>query len=316
MSVAERVGRGSAPARVALAGNPSDGYGGAVLAVALPAFCAEVRVAPGSDRGPDHGPESELVAAAVARFARETGIGGASTCGVSWRTAVPRGVGLGGSSAIVIATLRALCELFDVSLGADQLAGLALAVETEELGIAAGLQDRVAQAHGGLTFMDFAAAGPGSGHGRYEPLDPALLPPLVVCWRDESAADSGVTHSDLRERFDRGDRLVGDGLAAAAAAARDAHAALLAGDHGAFARAVDATFDARQRMLPLDSRHVEMIAAARAAGAAANYTGSGGAIVAVCSDESHRRKVSSALSGLPGLGVIETDHADASADSS
>ena len=30
--------RGSAPARAALAGNPSDGYGGAVLALALPAF--------------------------------------------------------------------------------------------------------------------------------------------------------------------------------------------------------------------------------------------------------------------------------------
>jgi glucuronokinase len=313
MNIAERVGRGSAPARAALAGNPSDGYGGAVLAVALPEFCAEVIVGSTDDRAQDAGPGGELVAATVERFARETGA--AAGCKVDWRTAVPRGVGLGGSSAIVIATLRALCELHAVSLAPDRLAGLALAIETEELGIAAGLQDRVAQAYGGLTFMDFAAAGPGSIHGRYEPLDSALLPPMVVCWREDSASASGVTHGDLRSRFARGDRLVHDGLAAAAAAARDAHTALLSGDHGAFARSVDATFDARRRMLPLDPRHVEMIAAARAAGAAANYTGSGGAIVAVCRDEPHRHAVASVLSELRGLEMLGAGPATSSADS-
>jgi glucuronokinase len=293
MSIAERVGRGSAPARAALAGNPSDGYGGAVLAVALPEFCAEVTVGSVDSGPPRVGTGGELVAAAVSRFARETRT--AAGCTVDWHTAVPRGVGLGGSSAIVIATLRALCELHDIAFAPDQLAGLALAIETEELGIAAGLQDRVAQAYGGLTFMDFAASGPGNGHGRYEPLDPALLPPLVICWHAGSAADSGGTHGDLRARFARGDSLVHEGLAAAAAAGREACAALLARDHARFADAVDATFEARRRMLPLDPRHVEMIALARAAGAAANYTGSGGAIVAVCRDDAHRDEVAAAL---------------------
>ncbi|CAA9501537.1 MAG: hypothetical protein AVDCRST_MAG13-2290, partial [uncultured Solirubrobacteraceae bacterium] len=37
---------GMAPARAALAGNPSDGYGGAVLALCLPALAARVEVAP------------------------------------------------------------------------------------------------------------------------------------------------------------------------------------------------------------------------------------------------------------------------------
>jgi glucuronokinase len=214
---------------------------------------------------------------------------------VRWRTAIPRGVGLGGSSAIVIATLRALCELHDVSLGEEQLAGTALAVEVEELGITAGLQDRVAQAHGGLTFMDFAGAGSADVHGRYESLDPALLPPLLVCWRTDAASDSGPIHSDLRERFTRGDWFVRDGLASAAAAGRDARAALLNGDREAFAMAVDATFDARRRMMALDPSHVEMIRIARRAGAAANYSGSGGAIVAACRDGDHRLDVADAL---------------------
>jgi shikimate kinase len=48
-------------------------------------------------------------------------------------------------------------------------------------------------------------------------------------------------------------------------------------------------------MLELDPRCVEMIETARAAGACANYTGSGGAIVAVCRDEQHRAEVRQAL---------------------
>jgi hypothetical protein len=48
-------------------------------------------------------------------------------------------------------------------------------------------------------------------------------------------------------------------------------------------------------MMALDPRHVEMIRAARTAGAGANYAGSGGSIVCVCRDEAHRRNVLDAL---------------------
>ncbi len=286
MATDRPAGHGSAPARAALAGNPSDGYGGAVLAVTLGELRAEAMAVPAATSAAD--PLSELVSATVTRLEREL-LAARGPSAVTWRTSIPRGLGLGGSSAIVIATIRALCDLHDVSLDPDPLAALALAVETEELGIAAGPQDRVAQAYGGLTFMDFAGA------GRYEPLDPALLPPLVVAWRDETAADSGPLHSDLRARFARADRAVLDELARAAAAAHEARTALCAADHAGLRRSVDATFDARQRMMPLDPRHVEMVSVARAAGAAANYTGSGGAIVAVCRDEAHREAVAERL---------------------
>jgi glucuronokinase len=195
----DRVGRGAASARAALAGNPSDGYGGAVIAVTLDEFQARASASAASE--PSASPDSELVAATVRRFARDHCPEPLSRT-VEWQTSVPRGVGLGGSSAIVIATLRALCELHDVSLERGELAALALAVEREELGIAAGLQDRVAQSFGGLTFMDF---GPG---GRYESLDPGLLPPLVVAWRGDTSADSGIVHGDLRSRFDAGEAVV------------------------------------------------------------------------------------------------------------
>jgi glucuronokinase len=80
--------------------------------------------------------------------------------------------------------------------------------------------------------------------------------------------------------------------------ARGARRALLERDLRAFARCVDASFDARRRMLSLDQRHVEMIECARAAGASANYTGSGGAIVAVCRSDDHRGAAVEAVTSI------------------
>jgi glucuronokinase len=303
MQATEAVGRGVASARAALAGNPSDGYGGAVIAMTLDEFQARAtaRVASGVGASPD----SELVAATIRRFARDhcpEALAGA----VEWDTSVPRGVGLGGSSAIVIATLRALCQLHQVSLERGELAELALAVEREELGIAAGLQDRVAQSYGGLTFMDF---GPDGG---YEPLDAGLLPPLVVAWRGDTSADSGIVHGNLRSRFDAGEAVVVASMTHLARLARDARAALVRGDRAAFTASVDASFDARAQMMELDERHVAMVERARACGAGANYTGSGGAIAAVCRDESHRAQVTAALREI-GCGTAPTGASDGAA---
>ncbi|MDQ6776451.1 MAG: GHMP kinase, partial [Actinomycetota bacterium] len=275
------MARASAFARAALAGNPSDGYGGATLAVVVRDFRADVEASLASD--PTIAPESPLVRATVARFEREFAPE-APPAALRLNTSIPRSVGLGGSSAIVIATARALCELHRVRVDPDELASFALAVETEDLGIAAGLQDRVAQSYGGLTFMDFRS-------GVYEPLDPALLPPLFIAWNAQAAGDSGVTHGDLRARFDNGDPPVLAAMSELAELARAARSALLAGDVKAFARCVDGSFDARRRMLTLDKRHVAMIELARELGASANYTGSGGAIVGCCRDEAERAMV-------------------------
>src|SRR5882672_9551009 len=99
------MAEGRASARAALAGNPSDGYGGAVLAVELPALVARASASPGPGT---IGPPSDLVAATVARFG--------APADVRWSTDIPLTVGLGGSSAIVIAVTRALCELHGVAL--------------------------------------------------------------------------------------------------------------------------------------------------------------------------------------------------------
>jgi glucuronokinase len=254
---------GRALARAALAGNPSDGYGGAVLAVCVPGLAAQAEAQPAPEALSD--PPSTLVDAAVARFGR-------GPCSVRWATTVPREVGLGGSSAIVTATVRALCALHGHVLAPDALAELVLAVEVDDLGIAAGPQDRYAQAHEGLVLMDFAGSRP-----HVERLDPALLPALYLAWRSDAAEASHAVHGGLRDRA--AEPRVRAGMARLAGHARAARGALLGGDHAAFAHAVDASFDERAALLELDPRHVAMVRAARAAGASANYAGSGGAIV-------------------------------------
>jgi glucuronokinase len=254
---------GRAFARAALAGNPSDGYGGAVLAMCVPALAARATASPAPDALSD--PSSALVDATIARFGR-------GPCAVRWSTTVPREVGLGGSSAIVTATVRALCALHGRALAPDELAEMVLAVEAEDLGIAAGPQDRYAQAHEGLVLMDFAGARP-----RVEPMDPALLPALYLAWRSGAAEASHAVHGGLRERGE--EPRVRAGMQRLAGHARAAARALRDDDHGAFARALDASFDERAALVDLDPRHEAMVQAARAAGASANYAGSGGAIV-------------------------------------
>lgn len=240
-----------------------------MLAVALPQWTARASVAL-ADRLTVT-PESRLVEAAIRRFAQELEPRALETA-VRWESAIPRDMGLAGSSALVIAVLRALGELFGMAVNPARLAELALAVELHDLGIAAGPQDRVAQAYGGLTFMDFAA-------GRHEPLDPKLLPPLLIAWHPEAGGPSGDVHGALSQRFARGEPEVVTAMQGLAAAARRARAALLAGRIKEFRAAVDATLDLRRSMLVLDRRCLGMVEVARSLGASANYTGSGGAIV-------------------------------------
>src|SRR5690242_11292277 len=81
------------------------------LAVALPAFRARVDVEP-ADRFQIDDP---LLAAAFRRFGRGLGID-PPPFAMRFTTTIPRQVGLGGSSAIVVAALRALATAFDVDL--------------------------------------------------------------------------------------------------------------------------------------------------------------------------------------------------------
>jgi glucuronokinase len=293
--VTVRSASATASARAALAGNPSDGFGGRTLALELPALQARVSVEPSeapfdTEAALREGGERALLAAALKRLARK---GSVPATGFELRceSDIPPEVGLAGSSAIVVAALRALSDAFELGLTPEEIAPIALAAEVDELGIAAGPQDRVVQAHGGLVLMDF-----GGGDGwRVERLDPVLLPPLFVAWHRGSAAHSGDYHATLRERHAARDPDVIRGLERLAQLALEARDALVAGDIDSFARCMDDSFDARAAMGPLDPAHVNLVEMARAIGASANYAGSGGAVVATLPRAAHAERVLAAF---------------------
>ncbi len=300
------TGTGTAYARVALAGNPSDGYGGRTLAVTVRDFMAEATATPAAEDAlgsPGPGGE-ELMGATLTRFRKR--LGAPQPVRLACHTNVPREVGLAGSSAIVIACARALCDLHGAELPPDELARLALAVETEDLGIAAGLQDRQVQARETLVVMDFGL------DAVHEELDPGLLPPLFVAWHPDAAAPSGAVHGELRRRHAQGDPDITAAMERLAEHATRARDALLEEDHAAFGRCVDASFDERLKIMSVDPLTARMVETARAAGASANSAGSGGAIVGTLSTEDCWERLRPALERMgakavrPRTGPIES----------
>lgn len=299
----------SVPARAALAGNPSDGHGGAVVATIVPSLTATVSIERAShfsftgspvrftsigevsdwiERGEYEGDEPLVQAALTAlhqRFQAEL-----SPFEVRVATTIPRSLGLAGSSAIVIATMQTMIAAHRDDLWPRELierpeliASLALVAERDILGIAAGLQDRVVQTLGGTVAMEFGQEHMRTVHGlqigSYRQVGP-LPDGVFVAYRSGTAGDSGTVHGAVdvnRGAFRRS-------MAHSADAARAAADAIDRGDAGALGAAMDATFDQRALTFALDPAHVEMIDVARASGASANYTGSGGGIVVLAPD--------------------------------
>src|SRR5262249_9737909 len=153
----------------------------------------------------------------------------------------------------------------------------------DELGIAVGLQDRVIQTFEGLVYMDFGAGRERTVAGlrcyHYEPLDPALLPPLYIAHHESLGEPTEIFHNNIRERFRNGDRAVVEVMYKLAQLAASGREALLAGDAARLGELIDANFNLRRSIYRLPPWQIEMIEAARACGASAKFAGSGGAIV-------------------------------------
>ena len=223
---------------------------------------------------------------------------------MQYDTNIPRQVGLGGSSAIITAALKALMQFYGLTerdIPLSEQPALALSVETDELGIAAGLQDRVIQAYGGLVYMDFAPDYMAAhGHGRYEEMDVEDLPPMYVAWTSVPS-ESGKMHNIVRHRFQNGDPEVTEAVRLWAEYTDEARIAISRHDWERLATLMDLNFDLRLRLYGaecLGPINLEMVTTARKLGLPAKFAGSGGAIVGCYEDEAQFQKAKRVFQSL------------------
>ncbi|XP_057482617.1 LOW QUALITY PROTEIN: glucuronokinase 1-like [Actinidia eriantha] len=310
-------------ARVGLLGNPSDVYYGRAISFSLGNFWASVRLQP-SDHlliSPHHTHDLvqfDSLGHLVNRLNNEGYYGGVrllmAICKVfcnycrdnkidlqggnftlSYDTNIPRQSGLSGSSAIVCAALNCLLDFYNVRhlIKVEVRPNLVLNAE-KELGIVAGLQDRVAQVYGGLVYMDFSKNFMDDlGHGIYTPMEINLLPPLHLIYA-ENPSDSGKVHSSVRKRWLDGDKFIISSMEEVANLPLEGQAALLENNYTKFADLMNRNFDLRRAMFGddvLGALNLKMVEVARSVGAAAKFTGSGGAVVAFCPDGASQAKL-------------------------
>jgi len=313
-------------ARAGLLGNPSDGYFGKTISIIVKNFAAsvtlyetpELHIEPtkrdkSTFRSIAHLREEvnrfgyyaglRLLKATIKRFAEHCDAHGIRlprrNFTVRYSSSIPRHVGLGGSSAIITAFLRALCEFYDVRIPRPLQPDLILRVETDELGISAGLQDRVIQTYEGVVYMDFDRKWMlRRGYGEYEPIDPGLLPPLFLAYRTDLSEGSEVFHNNVRARFDRGDREVVQAMRAFASLAEQGRDLLLAGRPHEIGPLMDANFDQRAAIYPISEKNREMVEVARAAGAHVKFSGSGGAVIGTYRNGNILRRLERAYSKM------------------
>ena len=77
-----------------------------------------------------------------------------------------------------------------------------------------------------------------------------------------------------------------------------ARKALTDGDHVELNRLIDANFDLRRTIQPIDPRQLQLIEVARQAGASAKFAGSGGAIIGMYEDDAMFQRLQQNLSTI------------------
>ena len=199
---------------------------------------------------------------------------------IRYSSSIPRQVGLAGSSAIITATMKAICKFYNIEIRKDLLPSIILSVETKELGINAGLQDRVIQVYEGLVYMDFEKENLLSNNcGNYEYLPLENLPKVYLAYKDTLGKVSGAVLNDIHSRYRRGEKLVIDTLNEIANCAYEGKLAIENKDYNQLAELINTNFDLRCKIMNISDENMEMVQIARKCGASAKFAGSGGSII-------------------------------------
>ena len=320
--------RSKAPLRLGLAGGGSDVspysdlYGGLVLnaTINLYAYCTIEETDDGLvtlhayDAGvcesfpvasslPLDG-KAPLLKGAYNRVLRDFGVE-PRACRITTYNDAPAGSGLGTSSTMVVAILKAFVEWKGLPLGDYEIARLAYEIERKDLQLSGGKQDQYAAAFGGFNYMEFL------------PDDLVIVNPLKVKrWiLDELEASmilyyTGASRSSAAI-IDEQKKNTAQGVSEAVEAmhrikqsASDMKLAVLKGDVDRFAEILREAWEDKKKMAGAISNPMiqEAMDTALQAGAKAGKVsgaGGGGFIMFVV-DPVRKKEVERALAALPG----------------
>ncbi|HIO56710.1 MAG TPA: hypothetical protein EYN31_06685 [Candidatus Marinimicrobia bacterium] len=260
--------------RVSLIGNPSDIYGGFGLGFPIWNWQAKVFLDPSISSAE----EMPLLQAARLVFSQLHFI--KEEFGLRFISDIPLQAGLGGSSALVMAALRAMGKAHGLQWTWRSLADATLTVEQEHLGIIAGPMDRWIQAQEEFLWMDFSG-------NKTEVLPINTLPSLRVLISSKPGRPSGSVHAPIMERWSRGDPQIKRVMDAYRPLVEQGRVALLAGDISTLAECMDRNFELRASLFSIHEEDQAMINLCRRHGSAAKLCGSGGAVLALmkCKEE-------------------------------
>jgi D-glycero-alpha-D-manno-heptose-7-phosphate kinase len=250
----------------------------------------------------EYGGALDLLKAAVKRL----GMSGGFRASV-WSDAPP-GSGVGSSAAVGVALVAALGRFAGRKMPPHEIAKIAQALETQELGLECGVQDQYASAFGGVCFMEIE-------YPRVElsrlPVAPSFLweleERLALIYVGESRLSDAV-HRRVIQRYEaEAPEAVGamETLRQAAHAMKDA---MLAEDMAGVAEAINANWAAQKSLHPdITNETIEALfeVAYRHGAVAGKANGAGGGgTITFLAQPGREMKLRRALSENPGCAVL------------
>ena len=227
-------------------------------------------------------------------------------CRITTYNDAPAGSGLGTSSTMVVAILKAFVEWYSLPLGDYEIARLAYEIERKDLQLSGGKQDQYAAAFGGFNYMEFLEN------------DMVIVNPLKVKrWIVDELESSLVLYFTGRSRssaaiIDEQKKNTASGNAKPVEAmhrikqgAVDMKLAILKGDMKEFARILGQSWEDKKKMAgaitnPVIEKAFEVALGAGALAGKVSGAGGGGFIMFVV-EPTRKKEVTEALEQLDGF---------------
>lgn len=226
---------------------------------------------------------------------------------------VPEGSGLGGSSTLVVAALKAYAEWTSYPLDDYELAQTAYQIEREDAGLKGGRQDQYAAAFGGFNFMEFGR------NGRVL-VNPLRIPESVVSELEASillfyTGTSRASAAIIDEQTRNVETHNSDAVEAMHQVKQESirmKESLLRGDFGLLHEVLRSSWEAKKRMASqIVNEKIERIytKALNAGAHCARISGAGGGgFMIFLADPMRKKLVAEALSECENNGVVYGCH--------